>query len=207
MILPHPDSQGTAKPTSDFNPYAHYEEAMIPMRDGVRLAADIHYPVDEDGEPITDPAPVLLVRTSYDKSKDEWDTVRDYYPRHGYVFVNQDLRSRFRSEGDGRYYHTCNPWEGEDGYDTIEWIAKQPWCNGKIGTLGSSHRGIVQTVAALHQAPSSRRPMGRAGTHQHLRPRSTRRRRDVLPHGGGDPQPRPRFTRTPRQPRRRPSRR
>ena len=153
MILPHPDSQGAAKPTSDFNPYAHYEEAMIPMRDGVRLAADIHYPVDEDGEPITDPAPVLLVRTSYDKSKDEWDTVRDYYPRHGYVFVNQDLRSRFRSEGDGRYYHTCNPWEGEDGYDTIEWIAKQPWCNGKIGTLGSSHRGIVQTVAALHRPP------------------------------------------------------
>lgn len=153
MILPHPASQGMAKPTSDFDPYAHYEEAMIPMRDGVRLAADIHFPVDENGEPFTDPAPVLLVRTSYDKSKEEWDTVRDYYPRHGYVFVNQDLRSRFRSEGDGRYYHTCNPWEGEDGYDTIEWIAKQPWSNGKIGTLGSSHRGIVQTVASLHRPP------------------------------------------------------
>ena len=153
MILPHPDSRGMAKPTSDFDPYAHYEEAMIPMRDGVRLSADIHFPVDEDGDRISDPAPVLLVRTSYDKSKEEWDTVRDYYPQHGYVFVNQDLRSRFRSEGDGRYYHTCNPWEGEDGYDTIEWIAKQPWCNGKIGTLGSSHRGIVQTVAALHRPP------------------------------------------------------
>ena len=139
--------------TSDFNPYTHYQELMIPMRDGVRLAADAHFPVDDDGEAITDPAPVLLVRTSYDKSKDEWDTVRDYYPRHGYVFVNQDLRSRFKSEGDGRYYHTCNPWEGEDGFDTIEWIARQPWCNGKIGTLGSSHRGIVQTVAALHRPP------------------------------------------------------
>ena len=138
---------------SDFNPYAHYQELMIPLRDGVRLAADVHFPVDDDGEAITDPAPVLLVRTSYDKSKDEWNTVRDYYPRHGYVFVNQDLRSRFKSEGDGRYYHTCNPWEGEDGFDTIEWIARQPWCNGKIGTLGSSHRGIVQTVAALHRPP------------------------------------------------------
>ena len=138
---------------SEFNPYAHYEEHMIRMRDGVRLAADVHFPVDDDGEPITDPAPVLLVRTSYDKSKDEWNTVRDYYPRYGYVFVNQDLRSRFKSEGDGRYYHTCNPWEGEDGFDTIEWIARQPWCNGKIGTLGSSHRGIVQTVAALHRPP------------------------------------------------------
>ena len=123
------------------------------MRDGVRLAADVHFPVNDEGDRITDPAPVLLVRTSYDKSKEEWDAVRDYYPRNGYVFVNQDLRSRFRSEGDGRYYHTCNPWEGEDGYDTIEWVARQPWCNGKVGTLGSSHRGIVQTVAALHRPP------------------------------------------------------
>ena len=139
--------------SSSFNPYAHYEEMMIPMRDGVRLAADVHFPVNQDGERIAEPAPVLLARTSYDKSKNEWDTVRDYYPRNGYIFVNQDLRSRFRSEGDGRYYHTCNPWEGEDGYDTIEWIAQQPWCNGKIGTLGSSHRGIVQTVAALHRPP------------------------------------------------------
>ena len=153
MILPHPESREVAGTTSGFNPYAHYEEVMIPMRDGIRLAADVHFPVDEDGERVTDSAPVLLVRTSYDKSKSEWDTVRDYYPRHGYVFVNQDLRSRFRSEGDGRYYHTCNPWEGEDGYDTIEWIAKQPWCNGKVGTIGSSHRGIVQTVAALHRPP------------------------------------------------------
>ena len=153
MILPHPESREVAGTISGFNPYAHYEEVMIPMRDGIRLAADVHFPVDEDGERVTDPAPVLLVRTSYDKSKEEWDTVRDYYPRHGYVFVNQDLRSRFRSEGDGRYYHTCNPWEGEDGYDTIEWIARQPWCNGRVGTIGSSHRGIVQTVAALHRPP------------------------------------------------------
>ena len=153
MILPHPESRDVAEITSGFDPYEHYEEVMIPMRDGVRLAADVHFPVTSDGERITGPAPVLLVRTSYDKSKSEWDTVRDYYPRHGYIFVNQDLRSRFRSEGDGRYYHTCNPWEGEDGYDTIEWIAKQPWSNGKIGTLGSSHRGIVQTVMALHRPP------------------------------------------------------
>lgn len=137
----------------DFNPYEHYEEVMIPMRDGIRLAADVHHAVNAEGERVAEPMPVLLVRTSYDKSKTEWDTVRDYYPRHGYIFVNQDLRSRFRSEGDGRYYHTCNPWEGEDGFDTVEWIAKQDWCNGKVGTIGSSHRGIVQTVMALHRPP------------------------------------------------------
>ena len=140
-------------PSPQFDPYAHYEEVMIPMRDGVRLASDVHFPVSADGVRIAEPTPVLLVRTSYDKSKDEWDEVRAYYPQHGYTLVIQDLRSRYRSEGDGRYYHTCNPWEGEDGYDTIEWLAKQSWCDGKIGTIGSSHRGIVQTVAALHRPP------------------------------------------------------
>ena len=99
------------------------------------------------------PVPALLIRTSWDKSNEEWDDVRAYYPRRGYALVIQDLRSRFKSEGDGRYYHTANPWEGEDGYDTVEWIAAQPWCSGPVGTLGSSHRGIVQTVMALHRPP------------------------------------------------------
>lgn len=126
---------------------------MIPMRDGVRLAADVYRPAGDDGAPVDDPFPALLLRTSFDKSHPEWIPVRQFYPAGGYVLVIQDLRSRFRSEGDGRYYHTANPWEGEDGYDTIEWIAEQPWCSGSVGTLGSSHRGIVQTVAALHRPP------------------------------------------------------
>ena len=135
------------------NPHPHLSEVMIPMRDGIRLAADIFFPTTPDGELLTEPVPTLLIRTSYDKSNAEYDTVRDYYPRHGYALIIQDLRSRFKSEGDGRYYHTCNFWEGEDGFDTIEWIAAQQWSNGKVGTLGSSHRGIVQTVAALHRPP------------------------------------------------------
>ena len=129
-------------------------DVMIPMRDGVRLAADVFMPAaDKDGSPSDGPFPALLIRTSWDKSNEEWDEVRDYYPRRGYALVIQDLRSRFKSEGDGRYYHTANPWEGEDGYDTVEWIAAQPWCSGPVGTLGSSHRGIVQTVMALHRPP------------------------------------------------------
>ncbi len=123
------------------------------MRDGVRLAADILLPTSPNGEPISEPVPALLIRTSWDKSNEEWDTVRSYFPANGYALVIQDLRSRFKSEGDGRYYHTCNPWEGEDGFDTVEWIASQAWCNGRIGTIGSSHRGIVQTVMALHRPP------------------------------------------------------
>ena len=93
------------------------QDVMIPVRDGVRLAADIYMPSADDGGPVDGPCPALLIRTSWDKSNEEWDEVRDYYPRQVYALVIQDLRSRFKSEGDGRYYHTANPWEGEDGYD------------------------------------------------------------------------------------------
>lgn len=125
---------------------------MVPMRDGVRLAIDVHRPA-VDGEPAAGRFPAILIRTSIGKGHPEWSGVIDHYTARGYVVVIQDLRSRFDSEGDGRYYHTCNPWEGEDGYDTIEWIASQPWCTGKVGMIGSSHRGMVQIHAALHRPP------------------------------------------------------
>ena len=123
-------------------------DVMVPMRDGVRLATDIYSPATGAG-----PWPVILVRNSYNKTFSEWDGVPDWYVQRGYGFIIQDIRSRYKSEGDGRYYHTCNNWEGEDGYDTVEWIAAQPWCNGKVGMMGSSHRAIVQTQAALHRPP------------------------------------------------------
>ena len=128
-------------------------DVMMPMRDGIRLATDIYSPADDGGHPIVQPWPVILVRNSYNKTFSEWDGVPDWYVQRGYVFVIQDIRSRYKSEGDGRYYHTCNPWEGDDGYDTIEWIAAQLWCNGKVGLMGSSHRAIVQTQAALRSPP------------------------------------------------------
>ncbi|NQW18754.1 MAG: CocE/NonD family hydrolase [Chloroflexi bacterium] len=128
-------------------------DADITMRDGVRLVMDVYSPADDSGNRIDKPWPVILVRTSYNKTFSEWDDVPQWYAQRGYVFVLQDLRSRYKSEGDGRYYHTCNPWEGDDGFDTIEWIAEQPWSNGKVGMIGSSHRAIVQTQAALHSPP------------------------------------------------------
>ena len=128
-------------------------DVMVPMRDGVRLATDIYRPVHGDGSQVDEEIPALLVRTSYDKTAPEWDDVFPYYARRGYAFVIQDLRSRFRSEGAGTYFHTCNPWEGDDGYDTVEWLAEQDWCTGKIATLGSSHRAIVQTQLALKKPP------------------------------------------------------
>ena len=121
---------------------------MVPMRDDVCLATDIYSPTIGAG-----PWPAILVRNSYNKTFSEWDGVPDWYVQQGYVFIIQNIRSRYKSEGDGRYYHTYNDWESEDGYDTVEWIAAQHWCNGKVGMMGSSHRAIVQTQAALHRPP------------------------------------------------------
>ncbi len=141
---------------SNNQPYAgvHLESnVMVPMRDGVRLATDIYYPAKDDGARQKGAWPAVLVRTSCNKTLSEWEGVPPHYTSNGYVFILQDLRSRHKSEGDGRYYHTCNPWEGDDGYDTVEWIAAQPWCNDIVGMIGSSHRAIVQTQAALHRPP------------------------------------------------------
>ena len=130
------------------------QDVMVPQRDGVCLATDIFRVAHGDGTVVDFAVPVLLVRTSYDKGNPEWDDTVPYLVRRGIAVAIQDIRSRYRSEGDGRYYHTCNPWEGEDGYDTIQWLASQNWCNGKVGTFGSSHRAITQQQLALHSPPA-----------------------------------------------------
>ena len=130
------------------------ENVMVPMRDGVRLATDIYRPAI-DGQAVHGPLPTILGRTSYDK-RWRWlwiDPVARYFAPRGYVVAVQDLRGRRRSEGVGQYFHTANVHEGEDGYDTVEWIAAQPWSNGRVGMTGSSHGGLVQTVASLTRPP------------------------------------------------------
>ena len=114
-------------------------EVWIEMRDGVRLAADVYRP---DGQ--TEPAPTILVRTTYDKSNPDPDLEPERLAAHGYVVVIQDVRGRYKSEGD--FYHGVN--EVTDGDDTLSWIAAQPWSNGKIGMTGISYLAAVQTAAA-----------------------------------------------------------
>ncbi len=131
------------------------QNVMIPMRDGVRLATDIYRPADSEGNAIASQFPVLVGRTSYDKSNPViWidAVVKAFVPR-GYVVVLQDLRGRGFSEGTGDYFHTANQKEGLDGYDTIEWAAEQSWSNGKVGMVGASHGGIVQNMASLYRPP------------------------------------------------------
>jgi len=130
------------------------KDVMVPMRDGARLATDIYRPAPERGSPPDGRWPALLGRTSYDKEAD-WLWIKPvvkYFVPRGYVVVLQDIRGRGVSEGDV-YSHVVNPHEGPDGHDTIEWIARQPWSNGRVGTVGVSHGAVVQGALALHKPP------------------------------------------------------
>ncbi len=131
------------------------QDVMIEMRDGVRLATDIYRPANPDGMPVEGDFPVILGRTSYDKSNPViWvDPVVNFFVPRGYVVLLQDLRGRGKSEGTGQYFHTANALEGKDGYDTIEWAAAQTWSNGRTGMVGASHGGIVQNMASLERPP------------------------------------------------------
>jgi len=116
------------------------QTVKLPMRDGVRLATDVCLP-HGDG-----PFPAILVRTCYNKTG--MASLGADGVRRGYAVVIQDTRGRFASEGDNLPFETDGWWGGrQDGLDTVEWMARQPWC-GKIGTLGGSALGITQLLLA-----------------------------------------------------------
>lgn len=121
---------------------------MIPMRDGVRLATDLFLPaVDFCVDP--GPHPVLLERTPYDKEDPALVATAKRLARHGYVVALQDVRGRFRSEGDWQPFTQ----EDKDGYDTVEWVGDQPWCVGRVGTMGLSYTGSDQHALATLNPP------------------------------------------------------
>ena len=122
-------------------------DVMVPMRDGVKLATDVYLPAVGE-KPVEGRFPALLMRTAYDKERWGPDIVR-FFARHGYVSVTQDCRGRYKSQG--RFF----PWvdDPKDGYDTIEWIAGHPRCNGRVGMHGPSHMAWVQFHAATQAPP------------------------------------------------------
>ena len=97
----------------------------IPMRDGVQLAANIFLPSELNR------FPVILVRTPYNKGVELTPNYR-FFVEHGYAMVVQDVRGRHESEGIFDLFTQ----EPKDGDDTLNWIARQPWSDGKIGMLG-----------------------------------------------------------------------
>ncbi len=117
----------------------------VPMRDGVMLNTNVYRPRG-DGQ-----LPVVMTRMPYGINEMYcfMPAIGRYWARKGYAFVAQDTRGRFGSEGEwDPFVH-----EIEDGYDTLEWISHQPWCDGNIGATGESYYGYTTWAAALSGHP------------------------------------------------------
>jgi len=138
------------------------------MRDGTVLVADIYYP-GHAGQAAVDPVPVLIERTPYDRTAPRFSTFARAAAARGYAFVIQDVRGRGESEG--RFHMMTNvPDEGLDGIDTWQWVTGQPWCNGRLGTVGGSFSAANQQAMALHHPEGLRAQVLRdAGTNYRQR--------------------------------------
>ena len=122
-------------------------DVMVPMRDGVHLATDLYFPA-ENRRPLEQKLPAVLQRTAYNKSS--YEGMASFFAKHGYLSAVQDCRGRYKSEGEF-FVHKDEP---KDGYDAVEWLAKEPSCNGKVGTYGCSYMTWVQVQMATQTPPS-----------------------------------------------------
>src|SRR5579862_4257504 len=156
---------------------ARCAQAMVAMRDGVRLNTFVFLPPAEDSAAL----PVILHRTPYGiaaaDAKDKFDAAHAWLPNpaepmrgsilrgwraitaRGYAAIYQDCRGRHGSEGEDRVYAD----DAADGHDTLEWIAAQPWCNGRVGMSGSSAGATTTFAAAATRHPSLRAFFAQAG--------------------------------------------
>jgi uncharacterized protein len=144
---------------AEVKPVFKLQEVMIPMRDGVHLQTVILAPVDQNG-----PLPILFRRTPYgvpDKPPAQIPASIKELVQDGYIFVIQNLRGRFKSEGmfklssevDLKDPKATN--ETTDAYDSIEWLVKNvPNNNGKVGMYGVSYDGLTTALALLHPHPA-----------------------------------------------------
>ncbi|HXU34238.1 MAG TPA: CocE/NonD family hydrolase, partial [Thermoanaerobaculia bacterium] len=116
--------------------------AKIPMRDGVKLNATVYRPHGQSGG-----LPVIFTLTPY--IADSYHDRAMYFARNGYVYALVDVRGRGSSEGDFDPFAQ----EDRDGYDVVEWLAKQPWANGKVAMWGGSYAGFDQWATAKELPP------------------------------------------------------
>ena len=114
----------------------------VAMRDGVHLDTNVFHPLGGARYP------TILIRTPYGKGAD-FNPGYQSFIDHGYAVVVQDVRGRYDSAGEFRPLEQ----EGPDGYDTLDWIARQPWSNGKVGMIGGSYLGIAQWKVAVLDNP------------------------------------------------------
>ncbi|MCT8628673.1 CocE/NonD family hydrolase [Glaesserella parasuis] len=133
-------------------PFKLLENMMVKMRDGVHLATDIYLPTHLNQSAF----PVVIERTPYNKSahsrseieldgrKISRQEMAEAFTQRGFALIFQDCRGRYLSEGEFIKYVR----EGEDGFDTYQWIMQQPWCNGSIGSMGLSYAAHTQLAVA-----------------------------------------------------------
>ena len=152
-VMAQPAAKPAPAAAAPIPPMPAHTEVFMPMRDGVKLAANVYTPAGAG------PWPVVLQRTPYLKDPDLKRLNAQYahyiidqvnrYTSHGYVLVVQDVRGKGHSEG---FYSAFND-DIPDGYDTVEWVAKQSWANGKVGITGASALGITSNMAAIAAPP------------------------------------------------------
>ncbi len=128
---------------------------MVPMRDGTKLATDVYLP-DVKG-----PVPAVVARSVYGRGGEGFAMP---FTSQGFVFVVQDTRGRGDSEGRDRVFADDGWMLMQDGVDTISWVRRQSWCNGKIGTWGGSALGITQIWMAAAGAPVDFQSVGVAAS-------------------------------------------
>jgi putative CocE/NonD family hydrolase len=130
---------------AETNEYRSERRVLITARDGVKLATDLYLPVGASGR-----LPTILIRTPYNKTTRGAEITAARFARRGYVVAVQDVRGKYESGGD----FVLSGSDRQDGYDTIDWIVKQPWSNGKVGTYGCSYLGETQVTAASARHPA-----------------------------------------------------
>ena len=118
-------------------------DLLTPMRDGTRLYAALYRPADGSC------FPVLLIRSPYSTQHPRYIDWAVRFARHGYAVVMQDSRGRYESSGKWHPYID----ETADGYDTLQWLGQQDWCDGTIGTFGASYPGFTQILPAPLRSP------------------------------------------------------
>jgi uncharacterized protein len=127
------------------------QKVMMPMRDGIRLATDIYRPKTNK------PVPVIFSRTPYnynswgngEERKRTYKTAMGWVKK-GYAYVVQNERGRYFSQGNWDILGTPTT----DGDDAFTWLADQPWCNGKIATVGCSSTAEWQMAVAAQDHPA-----------------------------------------------------
>jgi hypothetical protein len=121
---------------------------MVKMRDGVHLSTDVYF---SEKDKVASPKPTILIRTVYGKHQTfSWNPAWQTLVEQGYAIVIQDIRGRFESEG----VYSVGRGRREDGTDTLDWITKQPWSNGKVGLSGCSYLGETQVILEATNHPA-----------------------------------------------------